>query len=397
MNIENVISNVPMNTPAENISNLRYDLKAFSLAQQILTEITNGSTVEQSIQKRLTVSDDSSLSQDVAMLEAGVEDAYKAMDGKVDKEWVTTHLNSTLMNMDNVQRAAYLKNVLTLVAQSQENSTQDKAREIIARLDNTSDLAENDIHAALELLFSMLDQGAGVLQRSSVEAMDKLMARLPQEVVVDLAEQGPLHAKARAAAAYILRCSGEGREQDAEATPYQMGVSAVTAVESSRLLSLYYKGKIRLDYLCDRLHQLFASAVTLLLDNLLTILAVGIQVVTGITLLGVFSELMSGTFAVILATYISTCFITNKDIRETLEFFWNVAVSVWERAKSLLSRIFLAEEVNNTVFMDESQQNNAAEVVNAEEVSAALETQTEDADDETSEEDSEEAVEDTSW
>lgn len=253
------------------------------LTKTLQNEMKKGVALEDALRTRLPAMDRDKLHADSVQLQNGVDSLYASQATLVDESWIEQQLDIKMDDINLEHRAKYLLNVLSL--QTTVNVCEADCTRL-NELREAKTYTEEDVAFLLKTSKACLYEDAGVLSRSAVGAMMKAdMAHMTPDMVQELAEAGKDTAIAYAAACYILHQKGEtsmGLDKQENCSAYDMGLMAASNIETSRVMSLYYTGKITLDTLSVRVKEIFTAAWTLFKANIAHVIATGLQFGAGL-------------------------------------------------------------------------------------------------------------------
>lgn len=351
MNME-TISRLPLTLSQE----IKSAVKTVHLAHRVSGKMEDGATVEEVVGSYLPLTDPQKLHEDMENLKNGVNSVYTSLDETVDEQWVSQHLNHAMTDLNNRDRVKYLANIIEMApAGSLDRESMDK----VEAIQDAGEFTDEDVAFLVKVTQEVLSGHAGALKRSSVMAMDHSMHLLPKDAVKELMNAGADTALAYGAAYYVLAQCGEtpwGADGGmVEKLPYCMGATAAANIEGSRLMALYYAGKIRLTVLTEKLKSLYETVITFVCEHTMHAVAMGMQAASGVVILPIvlnflYYTLHFGPWVAIIGSAALTLFavtklVTTQDYVDMLNSAWNFVERAWAACKSAW-RVLLHKDVN---------------------------------------------------
>lgn len=345
-----------LNIPNGITKEVKSAVKTMSLTHAIQKDLAEGETLESILAARLPSTAVDKISEDAALIRAGIDSVYTAAAEEIDEQWVIQHLNGAMSDLDNVQRVKYLQNLISIFPKERFLDTD--VLERVYALDSAECASDADVEFLLNAVRECIANDASILGRSSVQAMNRAMPNLDKSVVHELSQAGVETAYAYAAACYIMNQCGEDPwstgESVAAQPAYTIGAIAAANIESSCLMSLYYAGKIRLNVLKNKLVSLFQSVIAFVAAHFARAIAVGLQISTGLGaaiwylrfLLKVlhFGPWIALIGAAVLAYLTATKFVTTQDYEDLVNTVWSIVKAAWDWVKDLFHKVFRHDE-----------------------------------------------------
>lgn len=363
--------------------------KTMLLTRKIHKMLEQGDDLATVITRCLPLMDPARIHKDAEQMEAGVRDAYASMNEDVDETWIEEHLNKALVNLTNKERVVYLSNLANMAPA--ESMDEEKAEKIAAV--RAKDAATDaDISFLVDVVKDAVKENAGILSRSSMIAVDKAMHLISEEVVSEFTEVGVETARAYAAASYIMNECGEtpwsAEGMTINQVPYIVGADAVANVESSKLMALYWSGKLKLTVLCEKLEKLIKIVTTVACAYMVHVKVTTILVGPIVEILILFGGLYFGPWAVVIgsvviATVLSFKLISYEFCEECVNDLWRLVKEAWNGVKNVWNALFHKDrdvEIGAMVSDEETEEfcKAAAEIIeDAEEICKAAEEEEE--------------------
>ena len=341
--------------PTNVCANAKNAAKTVHLTRKIERLIADGAGLEAAVASLLPMSDPGTIHADMRQLTDGVDAVYDNMDEAVSEDWLVQHMNETMAPLDNPARAAYAANLLELAP---AQSVDPAVKERIAQIREQDEITGADVGFIAGVVRDAFSEDAGILTRSTVAAMESVMHELPPEYVRELGDAGREKAVAYAAACYVMNQCGENpwsADHDiAQQQPYTVGVIAAANTESSRLMYRYYEGKIRLTVLKEKLKALYQNAVTFVTNHTALAIAIGLQVVIGLTMYCELAMLfmyalhigpwISAIGAAVLSGVTMTKVLTTQRLEDLVNAAWDLAKKAWDACSRALRSLFSGNE-----------------------------------------------------
>lgn len=339
------IPEMPMKLTAD----IKSAVRTMALTRKIEADLASGMSIENVLASHLPATDKDTVLEAARQLEKGISDVYGSLGDKVDNRWITEKLNEGMLNLDGTERVKYLKNMVEATAGA------DLSKEIRERIDAVDENAnEEDLAFLIDVANGAITRRTDILCRASVQAMNSSLNKIDRKTVRALTEAGVEKAKAYAAACYLLNqcgenpwCTGEATMEDKD--PYAIGAIAAANIEASKIMTLFYHGKITLDVLKLKLQSLFRSVITFVCRHTVRAAAKVIQIVifakvAVTTVEFLFDSLMIGPWVAIIggsliALFVATKVITTQDLVDIMNAAWHGIKAAWNAAKNLLNRL----------------------------------------------------------
>lgn len=322
----------------EEISEKVTEFKQVALAGRLEKELETLS-LEQLLANHLPASDSGQIQAAAGDIEHAVDEMYTGLNEKVTDNWMEAELNRVLADRDPDKQGRSLVNILRSFEKANMYALQEATDWEELREKET--FQEQDVARLLPLAINCMGQGAGFMVRQEFEVMENTLSSLPYTVVEAQMNSGPRYAVAYAAAMYIQQKQSQPAEDEALPTPYQLGLLAANAVESSRILAQYHFGKIRLEEAVPDLLALKRRLLTFAATALLQTAAFGLRlfesaVLAKVTLLLLMSAGVTSTTALWAAPLLmATLIFLNCPQQEAVDEL----VRVWNGVKGLVSRL----------------------------------------------------------
>lgn len=332
---------------------LKSGMKGILLSREIQKELDGGAALEDIVFRRVPTLDVELLREDVRQLQAGIQSVRDTAQQTVDRGWVERRLTDALSELDNGQRAAYLRNMVAAVTAAYPGVTLDsEAAAVLAELEAVEEPTDADVRALLEITSTLLPQFGELLQRSSAKAMIGRMHELDHDKVVEQIDDGVNAVTAYAAACYVMQKCGKTVKIDGamdERTPaFAIGAAAAGSVEASKVMELYSAGKLTMEELAGKLKSIWTAVVTYASSGVIQAMALGLY---GLTALAIADTLFSIFIALGAYLYFSPVWlivgaflgsallmgstVTVKDFEDLLQGAWDVLKELWGKLVSL--------------------------------------------------------------
>lgn len=333
-----IVNNDWVSSVMDSASEKVTEFKQIALAGRLEKELET-LPLEQILANHLPASDFDQIKSDANEIQHGVDEMYNGLNKQITDKWVEAELNCVLADCDINKQGRSLVNILrsfeaTNVCALQETSGWEELRE-------KESFQEQDVAKLLTLATNCMDQSAGFMIRQEFQVMESTLDRLPYKLVEAQMNSGPRYAVAYAAAMYIVQKQSQPVKDEPVPTPYQLGLLAVNAVESSQILAQYHFGKIRLEDAIPKLQVLATRLLTFAAKALLQIAAFGLRIFESAVLAKVtlmFLTVMGVTSTTILwaaPLLVATLTFLNSPQQEAV----NELVTVWNGVKDLVSKL----------------------------------------------------------
>ncbi len=282
-----------MNNPKSAATEVRNGMKSIWLFREIKKELETGAALEDVVARYVPTLEEGQILSDMNQMQMGIESLYDSARQTGNYEWIRQRLTDALSELDTRRRALYLCNLLKAVAAAYPESVTDAGtEELLKEMDAAQEYTQESVDALLDKVSALMPQIGEMFQRSCMKAMLGRMDKLDHEKIAGRLEDGKASVTAYAAACYILQKRGRSLGQiDGNMTAYSLGAAAAAGLESSRLVELYYRGKLSAQELAGKLKNLFTAAATCVSEGLIRGLALGMCVFAVVVLAEVFFQI----------------------------------------------------------------------------------------------------------
>lgn len=345
------LSETVMNTPKNVQGTITSAIQTTNMTNMVRQDMEAGRSPAEVLKDRLPAQ--ANLNSEALEIAAeqickGVEAFYQAKDSKLTGSDLNKYMDERMNNMTDLQRAKFL---LGLLAMAPEETVTGELQRVTTLRDAES-VSGEDVAFLTQLTQKALSGTAGVLARSTVDAVAGSIGKLDADHLKAFADMGPEMAKAYGLACYIEAKIGHtpwGKDSEKlTGNPYEIGLAAANGVESSKLLALYAKGKLTKEVLEEKLEALFdVTWNQVVMDLLITGVELTVAAIVGDWVCALL--LMLGAAPVITlfigaAVGIAAGVAIEPCIRSSIELFADIAQGLFNGVKTLFTRIFGEDE-----------------------------------------------------
>lgn len=331
-----------VNSVLESASEKAQGLKQVLLANQLYSELES-LPLNQVLANHLPASDSVQIQAASDEIQNGVDEVYDGLNAQVTDAWVEATLNSSLEHCDVDHRGKYLVSLIRCFEMDGVDALQKNSR--WQEIQNQENFQPQDVTELLALAASCASQNAGFLARQEFLVMEHTLDKLPYELVEAQMGSGPRYALAYAASMYITEkqtVSPQQTDGQPAPAPYQLGLLAANAVESSQILAQYHFGKVRLEDAMVKLRALAGRMLAFAGKAALQAMAFGLRIFESaviarisfllLTVAGVTSTTALWVIPLLAGTLIFLNFPQQEAVGELM--------AVWDGVKSLLSALY---------------------------------------------------------
>lgn len=279
-----------LNNPKGAATEVRNGMKSIWLFREIKKELETGAALEDVVARYVPTLEEGQILSDMNQMQMGIESLYDSARHTGNYEWIRQRLTDALSELDTRRRALYLCSLLKAVAAAYPDTAADAGtEELLKEMDAAQEYTQESVDVLLDKVSGLMPQIGEMFQRSCMKVMLGRMDKLDHEKIAGRLEDGKTSVTAYAAACYILQKRGRAVGQiDENMTAYALGAAAAASLESSRLVELYYRGKLSAQELAGKLKNLFTAAAACVSEGLIRGLALGMCVFAVVVLAEVF-------------------------------------------------------------------------------------------------------------
>lgn len=342
------LSETVMNTPKNVQGTITSAIQTTNMTNMVRQDMEAGRSPAEVLKDRLPAQ--ANLNSEALEIAAeqickGVEAFYQAKDSKLTGSDLNKYMDERMNNMTDLQRAKFL---LGLLAMAPEETVTGDELQRVTTLRDAESVSGEDVAFLTQLTQKALSGTAGVLARSTVDAVAGSIGKLDADHLKAFADMGPEMAKAYGLACYIEAKIGHtpwGKDSEKlTGNPYEIGLAAANGVESSKLLALYAKGKLTKEVLEEKLNVLFdVTWNQVVMDLLITGVELTVAAIVGDWVCALLLMLGAApliTLFVGAAVGIAAGVAIEPYIRSSIELFADIAQGLFNGVKMLFTRIF---------------------------------------------------------
>ena len=245
--------------------NIRRSVKCYALAADIRKELDGGADLKNILQERVQCLDEAAAEADAERLVDGIRSFNTAKEVEVDTEWVRRQLNSALSSLDNKERVLYLSNVIFAVTAAFPNvKVDEETRDRINSMAAAEENSDEDVSDLTGVVNDVLPEVGTLLQKATTGSVTKRLHKVNSEQLLEIIGAGENFVTAYAAARYVQVRTGVYGFDHSDASAFTVGAASASGVESSKLVHMYFSGKITLEVLAERLRSIYTAAATVI-------------------------------------------------------------------------------------------------------------------------------------